>query len=284
MIVDVHTHFWSFSQDLDHVVLEDVHRVGGSHDMLTITPESYEHGTRGADYVIVMGLRARNTGFKVPNDRVAEFVKRDPARLIAFASVDPVFDRDPLSEIRRCVERLGMQGLKLSPTYQGLEPLDARMLPLYSYAEEHSLPIIFHQGTTFSRMAPLKYAIPILLEDVSYRFPELRMVVAHMGHPWISETISLIRKQPNVFADISALYYRPWQFYNALVLAKEYGVLGKLLFGTDFPFTTMKDSLRGIMSVNRIVRGTALPRLEKGELQALIHRDSLSLLFKGRPT
>ena len=32
---------------------------------------------------------------------------------------------------------------------------------------------------------------------------------------------------------VSALHYRPWQFYNALVMAREYGVLDKLLFGSD---------------------------------------------------
>jgi hypothetical protein len=37
----------------------------------------------------------------------------------------------------------------------------------------------------------------------------------------IDDTLVLIRKQPHFYADISALHYRPWQFYNALIMAKE---------------------------------------------------------------
>ena len=42
----------------------------------------------------------------------------------------------------------------------------------------------------------------------------------------------------NVFADVSALHYRPWQLYNSLMLVQEYGVWHKVLFGTDFPLIT----------------------------------------------
>jgi hypothetical protein len=104
------------------------------------------------------------------------------------------------------------------------------------------------------------------------------MIVAHMGHPWIDETIVLIRKQPNFYADISALHYRPWQFYNALILAKEYGVLHKLLFGSDYPFTTPEATLEALKSFNNMVTGTNLPRLSSEEIQILIHSPTLELL------
>ena len=46
------------------------------------------------------------------------------------------------------------------------------------------------------------------------------MVLAHMGHPWYEECIAVVRKQPNVFCEVSALFYRPWQYYNILVAAR----------------------------------------------------------------
>src|SRR5207302_11471202 len=121
--------------------------------------------------------------------------------------------------------------------------------------------------TTFPRLAPLKFSLPILLEDVAMQFPDLKMIIAHMGHPWIAETIVLIRKQPNFFADISALHYRPWQFYNALVCAKEYGVLNKLLFGSDYPFTTPDATLQSMRDFNKMTEGTNLPGLSLEEIQ-----------------
>jgi hypothetical protein len=87
-----------------------------------------------------------------------------------------------------------------------------------------------------------------------------------------------IRKHENVFADVSALHYRPWQLYNSLMLAQEYGVWHKLLFGTDFPFTTVNASIDGIRKLNDMLEGTKLPRLDVTQIEAMIHRDSLALL------
>ena len=99
-----------------------------------------------------------------------------------------------------------------------------------------------------------------------------------MGHPWQPDTIAIIRKQPNVYSDISALFYRPWQFYNALVLCWEYRQLHKLLFGTDFPVTTPAETLEGLYTINRFAEGTNLPVVPPEEIEALIHRDALALL------
>jgi acetate kinase len=55
------------------------------------------------------------------------------------------------------------------------------MMRVYDFCQSHNLPIMIHQGTTFVRTGPLKYALPIQLEDVVVAFPELRMVIAHLG-------------------------------------------------------------------------------------------------------
>jgi predicted TIM-barrel fold metal-dependent hydrolase len=90
------------------------------------------------------------------------------------------------------------------------------------------------------------------LQPLAIEFPRLVMVIAHLGHPWINETLVLIRKHRNLFADISALFYRPWQFYNALVMAMEYGVLHRLLLGSDYPFTTPQQTIDALRAVNRM--------------------------------
>jgi hypothetical protein len=124
----------------------------------------------------------------------------------------------------------------------------------------------------------LEIANPIQLQPLALEFPDLRMVIAHMGHPWIDETLVLIRKNRNFYADISALYYRPWQFYNALVSAMEYGVLDRLLLGSDYPFTTPASTIEALHKVNSMVEGTRLPRIPDAQIEALIHRDSLDIL------
>jgi predicted TIM-barrel fold metal-dependent hydrolase len=173
---------------------------------------------------------------------------------------------------------MGFRGLKLAPMYQHYHPMDDRMQPVYSYCETHNLPILFHQGASFPRRAPLKYSFPAQLEDVALKYPGLRIVIAHMGHPWMDETIVLIRKQPHIFADISALYYRPWQFYNSLMSAVEYGASHKLFVGSDYPFTTPADTISHLREVNRVIGNSGLPRVPSEVIENLIERDTLALL------
>ena len=229
------------------------------------------------DRAIVFGLRAPLTGFLTVNDTVAEYIRTDPKKLIGFAAVCPTED-NALAEVDRAVQELGLRGLKMSPIYGGWDPLDPRALKIFARAEELGLPIMLHQGTTYPRKAPLKYANPVLLEDIALRFPDLKMIIAHIGHPWEAEAIVLIRKQPNVFADISALFYRPWQYYNSLRLAVEYGVTDKLLFGTDYPITTFDESVKGLHDIVKLSQEMRLPPLPEDLPDQILHRDTLGLL------
>ena len=86
--------------------------------------------------------------------------------------------------------------------------------------------------------------------------------------------------EPNVvpITDISALHYRPYQLYQSLMLVQEYGVWDKVLFGTDYPFTTVNASIDGVRKLNDMLDGTSLPRLDPEAIEKMIYRDSLSLL------
>jgi predicted TIM-barrel fold metal-dependent hydrolase len=153
-----------------------------------------------------------------------------------------------------------------------------RALQVYSVAQRLCLPILFHQGTSPEPLAPLRYAHPLIMDEIAMKFPELRIVMAHLGHPWQTDTFMVIRKHPHVFADISSQFFRPWSQYNALRLATEWNVLDKLLFGTDYPVATPQETMEGLLSVNQVVEGTSLPRVPEDPLQEIIHRDSLTLL------
>jgi predicted TIM-barrel fold metal-dependent hydrolase len=174
--------------------------------------------------------------------------------------------------------KLGLRGLKLGPIYQNIHPSDSRTKRLFQRAEQLNIPVLIHQGTTFCSNVSLEVANPILLQPIALEFPKLRLVIAHMGQPWIGETIALIRKHANLFADISALYYRPWQFYNALVMAQEYKVMHKLLLGSDYPVTTPAATIESLRKVNDVTKDTGLPNVSRDEIEALIHRDTLQLL------
>jgi len=273
MIVDCHTHIFRKEHWSEELERESVLMRGGP-IVTDIKNEFHWAAMAPVNKAVVLGFRARHVGLVVPNDLVADYVAEHPEKLIGFASLDP-HEPGYLDEMHRAFEDLHLLGLKLGPVYQNYHPCDERMRPVYIYCQKKGIPVLFHQGATFPRRAPLKYSLPIQLEDIALEFPDLVIVIAHMGHPWIEDTVVLIRKQPNVYADISALYYRPWQFYNGLIAAQEYGAAHKLFFGTDFPVTTPVESIEALKKVNHITGTSGLPRISDETIYGILERDAL---------
>jgi predicted TIM-barrel fold metal-dependent hydrolase len=277
MIVDVHTHVWEHPAHISDGFIEDARITAGNPDLqIAVDLDAHWAAMAPVDRAIVLGFRARHVGVLVPNEYVAAYVGRYPEKLIGFCSVDPQ-DDDAVDQLEHAVRTLGLRGLKVAPIYQNVPPSDPRFVALMRRAEHLTVPVLIHQGTTFCENVSLELANPVLLQPLALQFPRLRMVIAHLGHPWIAETLVLIRKHRHLYSDISALYYRPWQFYNALVMAMEYGVLDRLLFGTDYPFTTPASTIEALRRVNGMVDGTRLPRIPLDRIEAMIHRDSLGL-------
>ena len=274
---NAHTHTWRQALHFQPETVEETQIARGQPIDLTIEIEPFLADNAPFERVIVFGLKARRTGYWVPDDYVAEFDAHAPDKLIPFAGCDPT-QPEYLEELRHALVGLGMAGVKMGPIYAGFDPRDPRCDPVYAHCQAHGLPIVFHSGTTFDTMAPLGFSRPWLFDEVAMKYPELRMVLAHVGHPFCDECLVVIRKHPHVYADISAIFYRPWQFYNTLIIAQEYGVTHKLLFGTDYPFAKAQESIDGLRDVNEIIGQSGLPRVSDETIEGILHRDSLSLL------
>lgn len=277
MIVDLHTHLGEYPGHIDDRFAAEARAAWGLALRLGRTPDEHYDETGGADRVVALGFCAPFSGWTVPNDYVAEYVARDPERLIGFGSVDPN-DAGATDELERMKHDLGLRGCKLAPIYQDADPLGSGFLRVCETLERLELPMLVHQGTTFVRLGPLAHARPILLDEIARRFPRLVIVIAHLGHPWIEEAVAVIRKQPNVYADVSALHPRPWQLYQALLCAVEYRTERKLLFGSDYPFFTAEETIAGLRAVNDVVAGTGMPRIAETTVEAIVHRPTLELL------
>jgi hypothetical protein len=283
MIVDVHTHFFRPETDFAPRLRADMKRCGVDEAAWGDVGERHLETTRDAEVAVVFGLQAQATGWNIPNDAVAAHVARASERLLFFAAVDPA-QRTCMEELERCHRDLGAVGVKLAPLYQNVHPCDKRNFEVYRYCVRNQLPVLFHVGTSFVGGTLLDYSRPVHFDAVAVEFPDLRMVLAHLGHPWEGETIAVIRRHPHVFADLSALYYRPWQFYNSMRLLVEYRAEHKVLFGSDFPFTTTGSSLEGVRNVNAILGQNGLPPIPAEVVEGIIHRDALSLLGLSRPS
>jgi predicted TIM-barrel fold metal-dependent hydrolase len=137
---------------------------------------------------------------------------------------------------------------------------------------------MWHQGTTFPSKARLKWSLPLQLEDVAMDFPDLKMIIAHLGHPWEEDCVVLVRKCPNLYTDISAVHYRPWRYWQGMMTAMEYGVTHKILLASDFPSGTITNVINGLRAVNKPVEGTGLPQIPK-EIQDMIIYENWKSFF-----
>ena len=77
--------------------------------------------------------------------------------------------------------------------------------PYYELAERYRVPVVFHTGDTYSPCAKLRYAHPLLVDDVAVDHPDVRFVLAHLGNPWLTEAAEVVYKNVNVWADLSGL-------------------------------------------------------------------------------
>jgi predicted TIM-barrel fold metal-dependent hydrolase len=244
---------------------------------LTIRYEDYRAAAPPDSKAIVFGGKAKLSGTWVDDRYVADYVARHPDLLIGFMALDPT-QPGWEKEMQLGHKELGLRGIKLLPMYAGFRPDEARLDPLWRYASQHGLPVMLHTGTTFIAQAPLECTLPRHLDTVAIRYPEVKIIMAHLGHPYEGECIVTARKHPNVYADISALHYRPFQLFHSLMLVQEYGVWHKILFGTDYPFTTVNATISGLRNLNKMTEGTGLPKLSDKAIEELIHRDALALL------
>jgi uncharacterized protein len=290
MIVDCHTHIWQSPDQLGQLDLGESPRSTRARtprlspagrtlwrSIPAADPDHHWAQSGAVDKSFVLAFKSRYLRAEIPNRFVADYCQRNPEKLIAFAGIDPS-ERTAVEELRIAHEDLRMRGVTMSPASQDFHPTDSSAMRVYAEAERLGMPILFHPGGQFTEHSKLEFARPYLLDEVARSFPKLRIVVAQMGNPWVDETICMLGKHPHVYADVSGMLGRQWQAYNALVSANQYGVIDKLLFGSDFPYTSAIDCIESLYSLNQIAQGTNLPVVPREALRGIVERDTISLL------
>jgi len=171
------------------------------------------------------------------NRMVAEAAKRFPDRLVPFFSIDPRREQ-ALVWFSRAIEEGGMRGLKFHPA-SGFFPYDEVCYPFYEKCMEYKVPVIIHTG---QQAAPLKFRFtqPINVDDVAADFPDLPIIMAHVGHAMWERALQVATVKANIYFDISGWQFvlnsRPAEFYHMLRrLLDEVGPW-RVFFGTDGPY------------------------------------------------
>jgi uncharacterized protein len=134
--------------------------------------------------------------------RIAEIVPG----LSAIGIADPTRDD---TDHQRGVETALATGrviaLKAYLGYLHYGPDHPNYTPYYEMAARYNVPFFFHTGDTYSPCAKLRFAHPLLVDDVAVNHPDVRFILAHVGNPWTLEAAEVVYKNVNVWADLSGL-------------------------------------------------------------------------------
>ncbi len=182
-------------------------------------------------------------------------------RLFAIGSVSPLAkDRPSPRQISRWLDAGLLRGLKFYPGYEYFYPSDRRLRPYLRLLAVRGLPAIFHSGDTYGLVpgAKLRYAHPLGIDDLAAEMPELRIVIAHLGYPWVIDAAEVCYKNKNVFADCSGFVcgkFTPAHVADFRHYVREFdrvaGADGrrKVIFGSDWPIGDQGSYLAAVRRV-----------------------------------
>jgi predicted TIM-barrel fold metal-dependent hydrolase len=202
--------------------------------------------------------------------------------LLAIGVVDPTrHDAEHLRRVEAVLATKQVRALKAYLGYVHYAPDHAGYRPYYELAERYQLPFIFHTGDPYSPCAKLRYAQPLLVDDVAVDHPKVKFVLAHLGNPWLTDAAEVVYKNVNVWADLSGLVVGDADSFTAeehqetLEEARQ-GVRrafryaerpNRFLYGSDWPLAPMA-SYRAFIAA-------AIPELH----HAVVFEDNARSLF-----
>lgn len=237
-----------------------------------ITPEALAAflDREGVDAAVLLAEYSPRTTGVIPNEFIAEFCSHTD-RLIPFGSIDVESGEDSGRQVERAVRELGCKGIKLLCPYGHYYPWDERLMNGYRAAEEAGIPVLFHTGTSLFPGSRIKFANPLLIDEIAEQFPALTMVLCHGGRPfWYKEAEWMVVRHPNVCIDISGI--PPKHLPEVFPKFEKYA--DRFFFGSDFPnIPSIKDHADKIR---------ALP-FRPETIQALLADNSSRLLRRKSP-
>ena len=136
-------------------------------------------------------------------EEVTQYTLRYPDRFVGLAGYNPFRMKESLSEIETAVTKHGFRGVYIHIYGFDIPIHDRKMYPLYAKCVELDIPVSMQVGHVLESM-PSEHARPIFLDQIACDFPDLKIVGAHTGWPWVDELISVCYKWENVYFGVDA--------------------------------------------------------------------------------
>jgi len=244
MIVDCHTHL----------------------DFLKSQPDVAGHRAAADRVDACIVLACPNDDRALSNEKTAQYVSDHVDKMVGFAVVEPTQD-------------LHFSGFVAYCSSSGFHPAHSKAMHFYAALQELGAPLFFHNGDLdVSGDGILAYAQPYLLDEVARTFPDLKMIIGCMGVPFVDQTLAVLARHENVYADLTIRPSNVWQTYNIVVAAHEQGVMDRLVFGSGYPLGNAEACIEALLGFNTLLGATNLPTVPRGSIRNIVERNSLELL------
>ena len=161
------------------------------------------------------------------NFRTKGAMEAYPNRFWALVYANPLEGEKSVQEIYDLVQNKGFSGIKLNPLRHAYVA-DAECLdPIMEAAKDLHIPVFIHSGH-----AP--YALPWSIALLAERFPDVNIVMIHMGHGhgvYIDAALKMARRYSNLYLEMSGMPMNS-------KIKEAYKTVGndRIFFGTDAPF------------------------------------------------
>ena len=208
MIIDAYNNVW---------------QAGGTSDYLTAESYTPEDMIRAMDQAGVDMAVGCSLGQMVDNSFIAETMALHPTRIIGFGQVNPR-NVDAIETIDNLAQKLGLKGLKLHPTLHGYHFADHGLLdPIFDAANRNNLVVLVNALDD-------PFCAPLSVEENSRSFPEVPVLIAHMGTVWnVNEAILVAKRNPQIYLETSGS-----QLLDVKLAYRSLGA-SQIVMGTDWP-------------------------------------------------
>ncbi|MFB3880047.1 MAG: amidohydrolase family protein [Armatimonadota bacterium] len=259
-VVDFHTHAFPEKVAARAITtLTEAYQVE-AHGEATVPGLLRAMDEAGVDVSVIAPVATRPDQVRSINDWAAAL---QTDRIVCFGALHPALT-DAAAEVERMVS-LGIKGVKLQPNFQGFEPDDQRLWPLYEAAAGR-LIVLFHSGQEIKAVERI-HSRPESLARVHKAFPRLMMVVAHMGGYRVWDEVRRHLVGEEVYFDTSYCDERDLSAADMRDLIGAHGA-HRVLFGTDYPWGEVSRDLDRLCAMG----------LGEAELEAIAWRNAAELL------
>lgn len=238
----------------------NVWEAGGTSDYLTGEDYTVEMMIRSMDAAGVDKAVGCSLGQMVDNSYIADVCRKYPDRIVGFGQVNPRHAH-AVEEIGVCAGEYGLRGIKLHPTMHGYHFADHGLLdPIFAACREHGLVVLINALDD-------PFCAPLSIEEIAQGFPEVPVLIAHMGTVWnVMEALLVAERNDNIYLETSST--------QLLEVKMAYARLGpeKLVMGTDWPGSDFD------LERNKLAR--AIP---DGKNRSLVEGENLNSLLQLDP-